>query len=226
MDGLDSFDSGFDAGGTGTPEQSAESARESSEKQREKSSKALAGIQKSRRDESKARKHSDALAGILVELLRDPKYDRVVDGVLALLKHDVPSVAVIAFSAISFEPGLRVLIDHLSMAVKIPMPAKRETPEAFDEKTLRDDERAYINLWVEVLFSALTSDVSVLLTKKLMGQLDSSVRQDIVGAMARFFEIYLSDIGIAIAPKHAEAYAGFILEQVGKRLGQTKLEEF
>ena len=44
--------------------------------------------------------------------------------------------------------------------------------------------------------------------------------------MARFFEIFLLDIGISIEPKKAESYAGFILDQVEKRLKQTPLEEF
>jgi len=47
MDSLDSFD----IGDSGAPEGAPEATKESSEKQLEKSSKALAGIQKSRRDE-------------------------------------------------------------------------------------------------------------------------------------------------------------------------------
>lgn len=222
MDSLDSFD----IGDSGAPEGAPEATKESSEKQREKSSKALAGIQKSRRDESKARKHSDVLAHIVVELLKDPKYDHILDGVLFLLKSEVPSVVVVAFSAISFDVGFKSLIDHLHIAVKIPTLSKRETPVQFDEKVLLDTEREYINLWIEVLFSTLTSDVSVILTKKLMVQLDSPLRNEITRAMARFFEIFLLDIGISIEPKKAESYAGFILDQVEKRLKQTPLEEF
>lgn len=150
----------------------------------------------------------------------------MLDGVLFLLKSDVPSVAVIAFSAISFRSGLLSLIDHLNIAVKIPELSKRETPTQFDEKILLENEREYINLWIEIVFSALTSDVSVILTRKLLSQLDSPLRYEIVRAMARFFEIFLLDIGLNIEPKKAESYAGFILDQVEKRLKQTKLEEF
>jgi hypothetical protein len=161
-----------------------------------------------------------------VLLLKDSKYDRVTDAILTLLRSDVPSVAVLAFSAVSFQPGLKALVDHLNLAVKIPALEKRENAVPFDEKSLTEGERAYINLWVEILFSALTQDVSVLLTKKLMGQLDSPLRHEIVSTMARFFEAFLSDIGMLIDPSKAEAYTGFILDQVEKRLHQTKLEEF
>ncbi len=222
MDSLDNFDTGD----TGAPEGPSEGPKESSEKQRERSSKALAGIQKSRKDESRARKHSDVLAGILIELLKDAKYDHVVDGLLFLLKNDVPSIAVLAFSAISFDKGLRALADHLSLAVKIPVPQKRDIPVHFDEKLLSDDERSYINLWVEILFSSLTSNISVLLTKKLITQLDSPLRNEIIVAMARFFEIFLSEAGFIIETKKSEAYTRFILDEVEKRLRRTKLEEF
>ena len=222
MDSLDIFDSGEN----GAPEGPAEGPKEAPEKQRAKSDKALAGIQKSRKDETKARKHSDILAGIFVQLLKDPKYDHILEQVLTLLRNDVPSIAILAFSAISFEPALRGLIEHCSLIFNIPVLTKLDPPERFDEGQLGMEERAYINLWVEVLFAALTQNISVLLTKKLIAQLDSGLRLEIVTTMTHFFEIFLVDIGRTIDTNKAAAYAGFILDQAEKRLRQTELEDF
>lgn len=98
--GLELGSSGEDseAGIGQAPEKVSEKSREQS------SSKALAGIAKTKKDEAKGRKASDLLSAVLVKILRNPEFDVLLDPVTKLMRMDLPSPYVVGMlSLVSLE---------------------------------------------------------------------------------------------------------------------------
>jgi hypothetical protein len=112
MDNLDNFDSG-DSGTIDTGNSSAEgvreASREQSEKQKEKSSKTLAGIRRSQKDEWKSKKHSNLLAKIISYMVEHDDQNAALPFILEMLEQGIPSNLIISFTII-IDPKILELV--------------------------------------------------------------------------------------------------------------------
>jgi hypothetical protein len=96
--GLESGDDIESSGLTG----SAEAPSEKSEKQREASKKAQSQLQKTQKDEKKAKGDNDILFQILSHFIKNPYYEELVPSVTKLLEIGFPSRYILGLVALVY----------------------------------------------------------------------------------------------------------------------------
>lgn len=226
MDTLDTFDSyESQEWNNGSPESGKEVSREQAEKQREKASKALAWIQRTRKDESKGKRHSNLLARILSKILARNTSEEVLPLVLDMLDRQIPTNVIIGMCSIADEEILSLVMEEFHYMDTFPKLVAREGESlTFHAELLTESERQYINTWIGFTFTLLTEEVSTLLTEKFLHQLESDDRIRIVEFLTRALGLFLIKLNIE-PTRSVEKYAEFILDQMEKRIRQTYLED-
>ena len=130
MDTFDNFDSGdtwaIDTSNSGA-EGVREASREQSEKQKEKSSKALAGIRRSQKDEGKSKKHSNLLAKIISYIVEHDDQNAALPFVLEMLEQGTPSNIIISFCIIIDPRAMEMVLWEFGYANTFPTLPVRKT---------------------------------------------------------------------------------------------------
>jgi hypothetical protein len=216
MDTIDNFDSsedlapGNEAVSNTTPEQR--------EKQREKSSKALAGIRASRKDESKARKQDDLFAKLLSQFLRKNEDPSVLDKTLKLLDCSIPTHFLVVCFSLWFPWALVVVRESLHIAQKwkdlIFVPNRGD----FKDSELNEEEKAYLHSWIDISFQLLTENPSEVMTLKLLNQLENENRVFLEEGLQFFFIFYLKNIGFTPTANSTLPFTKYLIAQIEKRL--------
>ena len=220
---LDSFDI------EDSPDGSApEAASEQHEKQRDKSSKAMAGIARSRKDEGKGKKAADILFTFLVELLKFPDYDVFINPIFDALKLNIPSVYLVGILTLISRKAsntIRSQYGGKDMPLITAEPPSESTKIAFQNKTLRQDIRTRINEWIEDMFLATTKDPSSILTIKFLQLLDrKNEREVFVICIQTAISFFFFSKNIVISEGESHAFATFILLELEKKIRSLSLE--
>lgn len=222
--GLDSGDFSPEAeGGLGqAPEQVSEKAREQA------SSKALAGIARTRRDESKGRKASDLLTAMLVALLRDPRFDPLIEGIMGLLRLNLPAPYVVGLlSLVSLEASssIRRTYDPSLKLLDRDPPAEPEKV-AFDPDRLRPDFKSRINEWISDVFLVATKDPSFVLTDKFLSEISSpKLREAFVAASESVLVFFFKTKNVDVPAHEARALSAFLLKELETRISKIERKE-
>ncbi len=222
--GLDSGDFSPEAeGGLGqAPEQVSEKAREQA------SSKALAGIARTRRDESKGRKASDLLTAMLVALLRDPRFDPLIEGIMGLLRLNLPAPYVVGLlSLVSLEASssIRRTYDPSLKLLDRDPPAESEKV-AFDPDRLRPDFKSRINEWISDVFLVATKDPSFVLTDKFLSEITSpKLREAFVAASESVLVFFFKTKNVDVPAHEARALSAFLLKELETRISKIDRKE-
>lgn len=226
MDTFDTFDSyESQEWPSGSSESGKEASREQSEKQREKASKALAWIQRTRKDESKGKRHSNLLAKILSKILARDSNDEIISLVLDMLDRQIPTNVIIGVCSIADTEVLSLVMEEFHYMDVFPKLSARDgEPLVFHADLLTENEKQYINTWIGITFTLLTEEVSTLLTEKFLYQIDSNERDYVIGYLSRALGLFLKRLNIE-PTQSLEKYAEFILEQMEKRIRQVYLED-
>lgn len=164
--GMEHFGDDAEAGVSGAPEKASESARSKS------GSGTLAGIARTQKDEAKGRKASSLLFALLSEILKDPKFDPILEPVFSLLHANVPSaqvLAIVSLVSIDAANAIRKEFDPEAPLLKNE-PVSSKDPETFDSAHLRPDLKARVNEWIEDVFRVSTNAPSSVLTAKFLLQ--------------------------------------------------------
>lgn len=203
-------------GGIGqASEKASETAREQT------SSKALAGIARSRKDESKGRKASDLLSSMLVSLLRDPRFDPLLESTMSLLRLDFPSAYVVGIlSLVSMEASGAV---RKTFDPSAPLISSDPHPEperaAFDPNRLRQDFRTRINEWISDVFLVATKDPSSILTDKFLSIIRiPKVRAAYLAATETVLIYFFDSKNVEVPHSEAKSFASFLLKELEGRI--------
>lgn len=223
FDNFDSIDTSLD-GQWNSSETSKEAVREQSERQKEKSSKALAGIRRSQKDEKKSKRHSTLLARIISHIVENDDRSGALPNVLELLELGVPSNIIISFCIIIHPASLEIVLTEFGYANTFPKLRPRNQPVVFDADQLTVDEKNYINLWLEIVFVIITQEVSSVMTCRFLEQLQWDKRKNIVSSLAVFLSLFFESINIK-PTSDIHAYANFIIDQMELKIHQIPLED-
>ena len=223
MDTIDNFDSGEEISAGGESMQN--SSPEQREKQKEKSSKALAGIKASRRDESRAKKQDDLFVKLLSELLHKSEDPRVLDEVLYLLNHHVPTTFLVMCCMLGFPWALSMSQESLHIAGKITFPRKGIERGIFRDDQLTQEEKTYLHTWIDISFQVFTENPSEIMTHRLLTQLRGGEREHLERGLRFFFEYFITEIGFTPAKDATQPFVRYLLSQIEKRLADLQFSD-
>ncbi len=203
---------------------SAESAKASAEKFKEQAKKAWKHVKKTRKDEKKAKKYDFLLAGFLVKIIVDKKYDFILDSLFPTIHAWYPSNFILwILSLINIEISNK--IREISGKKQINFLYKTEKePREFDDAHIRPEIKDRINYWIEDIIDSVVIEYSNIQTDKLKTLLESDNKQ-LLTYTQKVFSFFLKEININITPEKSENISKFILSEVKKSVGNLNIEK-
>lgn len=221
--GLESSDDIESSGLTG----SAEAPTEKSEKQREASKKAQSQLQKTQKDEKKAKGDNDILFQILSHFIKNPFYEDLVPTVTTLLEQWFPSRYILGLVALVYPDAAVHLFTHIwyhDKAMKITTLHRYETLTEFHEQDIHASLREWVSLWINAFEKYMTfSDASVITSQKLVTLLSETHSESSIESTERFFRFFFVSRNVNISEKQSAQYARFIIEMLIKTLSKNLL---
>jgi hypothetical protein len=196
---------------------SAESAKEISEKQWESYKKAQAQLQKSKKDEKKAKWDNDALFKILFRFIQNPYYESFIPTITELLTLSVPSRFIICFTALIYpESALYILsISWKKSDIDILLNLHRyESLTEMDESTLHPTIRTWMSTWSQMTQQFLLDpEWSVIMYQKMLSFLQGKEKNILKWAIQQAISFFFLSRNIHIQDKVAESYSEFIIKE-------------
>lgn len=202
---------------------SAEAAKDSSEKYKESNKKAWAKVAKTQKDEKKAKKYDFLLAGFLVKIIIDKKYDTILDTLFPAIHTWYPSNFILwILSIINIEISNKIreksnkeLIDFNYITKKIV--------EKFDDSNIDKAIQNRINYWVEDITDSVTLEYSSIQTQKLK-QLLIKDENLLLSYTSKVFSFFLKELNINITKGKSDSISQFILLEVKKSINKLEIE--
>lgn len=202
---------------------SAESIKEVSEKVQEASKKSQAKVQKTRKDEKKARKYDILLAGILVKIIVDKKYDFILEKLFKSI-HKWFSSNFILWILSLININISNKIREISKKQKIDFNYKSKSQIEFQDNNIPPDIQKRINLWIEDIIDAVSIEYSSIQTQNIIILLEKQ-SNEIIDYTSNIIIFFLKEINITIKEVEAKNISIFILDEVSKVLKKLKIEE-
>jgi hypothetical protein len=201
----------------------AEASKESSEKYKESSRKAQAQIQKTKKDEKKAKKYDFLLAGFLVKIIVDKKYDTILESLFPTIHLWYPSNFVLwILSLINLEISNKIREISKKEIVNFNYKSNNIN-QKFDDNNIDIEIKNRINLWVEDIIDSVTIEYSYIQTKKLKQLLitDENILLDYTSIVFTFF---LKELNISITEKQSKNISEFIIWEIKKEIEKLSIE--
>lgn len=170
-----------------------EKAREQSEKQRESYKKAQAQIQRSQKDEKKAKWDNEQLFHILERFIQNPYYEELIPIITELLGKSVPSRYILSMIALFYPEATIHLLTTIGKPkdIDLLLSIHREAEMSqFDESSLHPTIRTWMSVWVQSSQIYMTqAEMSVVLQNKLLWLLshDKSILDALAQGLLFFF---------------------------------------
>lgn len=202
---------------------SAEAAKDASEKYQEAARKAWAKIAKTQKDEKKAKKYDFLLAGFLVKIIVDKKYDFVLDSLFPTIHTWYPSNFVLwILSLINIEISNKIRETTWKNQIVFNYETKNEIEE-FDDSNISFQIRDRINYWVEDIIDSVTLEYSHIQTQKLINLLETD---EIIlkTYCSKIFTFFLNELNIKISSSKSEWISLFIIWEIQKSLNKLEIE--
>ena len=201
----------------------AEASKESSEKYKESSKKAQAQIQKTKKDEKKAKKYDFLLAGFLVKIIVDKKYDTILETLFPAIHEWYPSNFVLwILSLINTDISNKIRETSNKELINFEY-NKNNEQEEFNDSKINPEIRTRINYWVEDITDSVTLEYSNIQTIKLKKLL---IEDEIIllSYTSKVFSFFLNEINISISESKSKNISNFILSEVKKSIDNLKIE--
>lgn len=196
---------------------SAETPSPQSEKQKESSRRAQAQLQKTQKDEKKARSDNDDLFSILSRFINNPLYSELVPEITILLQNNYPSrFLLVLIALVSPEASYYLLEKTGRNDFKSKVLSLYRYPESVEftdsiDSSLRD----WITLWLTLGEQFITHpEASVVLVQKFSSLLESSHGNVAKESLAKIFQFFFSERNVILSLDKARAYSDFILSQL------------
>jgi hypothetical protein len=201
----------------------AEVSKEASEKASEKAKKAWAQIAKTQKDEKKAKKYDFLLAGFLVKIIVDKKYDTILDTLFPTIHAWYPSNFVLwILSLINIKISNKIRETTNKSPISFNYNIKNEI-EKFDDSNIDKVIQNRINNWVEDITDSVTLEYSSVQTQKLKELL---IKDKIIllTYTSKVFIFFLKEINISITESKSLSISEFILSEVQKSIENLEIE--
>lgn len=202
--------------------QSAEAAREASEKAKESSKKAQAQWKKAQKDEKKAKQWDMRLAGFLVKIIIDPKYDSILNELFSVMDKWYPSQFILWVVSL-IHSSLSNTIREISGKEKVVFEYQNSNTYDFDAQDIDPKIQKRIHDWIEDIIDASTIEYSSLLTQRLIKLIQT--QNDVQVFTAKILQFFLENINITINQSKSLWVANFILKEALKHIEKLELEE-
>jgi hypothetical protein len=205
---------------------SPEAIREKSEKQKESYKKAQAQIQKSQKDEKKAKWDNDELFHILSRFIQNPYYESLVPSLTELLTIALPSRPIIGLLALIYPDASHYVLHAIGQWERIHLLKvlhRYDLPWNFHERDLHESIRQWMSLWIDSLDRYIVSDgASVMMQKKFIYMIEN---QEILVLkwISDFVFFFFESRNIIISLSTTESYAHFILKNIHTTLQKSLL---
>jgi hypothetical protein len=223
MEGLDNFEVSIDSSSEWMQSASPEAIREKSEKQKESYSKALAGIARSRKDEKKSQFQDELLAKIIAIVIQDGDSDEIISLLENLSMKHFPSFIISWIVSLASPAAIHCILEHYRLVNGFPVLKPRLIPIQFNQEMITQEEKMYINSWVELMFTLIKTNPSAVTLKKLYLLLDDN-EKILVQSLSTSFTIFLSKLSI-LESKDIPIYSQFIISQLRKSLSTIVFED-
>jgi len=192
---------------------------EVSEKYKAAAKKAGAGIKRTRKDESKAKKYDFLLAKFLVEMILKKKYDKLLDELFQCLDAGYGTNFLLWTLSLVYLPisnEIRKFAEKPEIEFHYDVPWEQIN---FDDHALPEAIRNRVNEWIEDMASVSSLEVSALLTQRTLSMMpyDEKIRIFITDVFIFFFQ----ELNISISESKARSYGDFILWELEKTLKKT-----
>lgn len=182
-----------------------------------------AGIKRTKKDEKKAKKHDFLLAGFLVKILIDKKYDPLLDYIFKAMDAGYPSNFILGIlSLVSTDVSNKIREVSGKEIIQFSYTSHKENEE-FDDHHIAPEVRERINAWVEDMVDVVSIDYSSVVTEQLLQVLHHDEEIQILTRV--IFSFFLHEIGISISASKSESIAEFILWEVIKEIKKLEIEE-
>lgn len=203
--------------------QSSEGTKEISEKYKESTKKAWAKIKKTQKDEKKAKKYDFLLAGFLVKIIVDKKYDSILETLFPTINSWYPSnfvLWILSLIYIEISEKLRSVSgkDEIIFNYNI----KDET-ETFDDNNINSKIKDRINYWIEDIIDSVSIEYSNIQTDKLKNILNSDTEL-LLKYISKVFTFFLNEINISISENKANNISKFIISEIIKSINKLEIE--
>jgi hypothetical protein len=201
----------------------AEASKEVSEKYKEVSKKAQAKVSKTRKDEKKAKKYDFLLAGFLVKIIVDKKYDTILDTLFPTIHKWYPSNFVLwILSLINTEISNKIREISNKELINFNYNIKSDI-EDFNDNNINPIIRERINNWVIDITDSVTIEYSSIQTQKLKELLITD-EHILLNYTSKVFQFFLKEININITEAKSDNISGFILSEIKKSINKIKIE--
>lgn len=199
------------------------SSSEVSEKFKEQVKRSSAGIKRTKKDESKAKKYDFLLAKFLVKIILEKKYDAALGKLFPCLEKGYATNFLMGILSLIYIPiSDEIRKQSWKASIVFSYPAKKDT-EIFDDSFLDEPLKKRINQWIEDIDDVIGLEPSSITSSKTLDllQADTSIAE----FTSEVFSFFLWELNISIPEKKARSYSEFILSQLEKTLKNLTLEE-
>ena len=164
----------------------------------------------------------------VVALLRDPRFDPLIEGIMGLLRLNLPAPYVVGLlSLVSLEASssIRRTYDPALKLLDRDPPAEPEKV-AFDPDRLRPDFKSRINEWISDVFLVATKDPSFVLTDKFLSEITSpKLREAFVAASESVLVFFFKTKNVDVPTHEARALSAFLLKELETRISKIERKE-
>ncbi len=198
-----------------------------SEIYKEEIKKSSSWIQRTRKDEKKAKKQDVLLANFLVKILLDKKYDIVLEVLFKAMDSWVPSNLILWILSLIYIEISNHLRDTLGKE-KIKYDFYSESTLKFSDNDIPDEIKNRINSWVDDIIDIVTLNPSTIYTNKIINSIKHS--KELYTFWVDVFIYFLAESNVYISKEKALDYIEFIfkklvLERLTSEDFYSKLEE-
>ena len=199
---------------------------EQSEQQREEAASALAGIQRTQKDEKKAQKYDVWLSELVKKLLQSSVYDHVINQLVPLLNARCPSHILLGYLLPLSDEYMNTVRNNLGLAaIDIPPVSHTVWRQAYSEPLAPEIAR-HLNIWMETLKWCITIDPSETSTQKINDMMNDIHEEWLIKLSAHVIAHFLYDRGIDIPPGDAARVARGITKKMILLIQGIKVDEF
>jgi len=205
-----------------SPEAGANAA-EISEKLKDAIKRGTAGIKRTQKDEKKAKKYDMLLAGFLVKIIIDKKYDWILESLFSSLDKGFSSNLVLWILSLSYEE-ISEKIRSSSGKDYAPYTFKYSENTEFNDSTLDPQVKQRINFWVEDISDIITLEYSNIQIQELQKNFILN-KNIIISFTAKVFQLFLQSSNITATPVQLASISEFILWEIESEIKKLEIEE-
>lgn len=199
---------------------------EVSEKFKEAVKKAGAWIKRVQKDEKKARKFDLLLAQFLTQIIRNPKYDFLLDDLFKTLDSGYSSNFLLWILSLVYLP-ISDKIRELSSKNLIEFDYVKTFEKVnFDDNNLDESIKNRINFWLEDIIDIISIEYSSLQISQIKTLfLKREEYNQLLIFSSLVFEFFFEELNIEISQKKSQNYIDFIMQQVYIKIQTLESEE-